>query len=108
VGQITDFAKAIIESGKIARFLVRVKTSMLPVTSSMPVTITTVKTQIADHAPVGTTGGDIAAAIELCIVRETRTGPMKNSVTRGVKLIMHTKRIVEVRLWFYYIAGFQG
>jgi alpha-galactosidase/6-phospho-beta-glucosidase family protein len=52
----------------------------------------------------------MAAAIELrCIVRETRTAPIKkNSVPHRVKLIMHTKRIVEVRLWFYYIAGFQG
>jgi hypothetical protein len=92
VGQITDgsmvvwmntlyvhtiISGAIIEFGKIARFLVKVLKHhvILPVTSSMPVTIATVKTPMLTPQV-----GEMAAAFELwCIVRETITVPMKKT-----------------------------
>jgi len=57
----------------MARFLVKVKTSSNASSNQQHACY--------DHhsqdTNVGTTGGEMAAAIELCLVRETRTGPMK-------------------------------
>jgi len=101
---ITNFSKAIIVFAKMARFLVNVKTSTLPVTSSMPVTIITAKTLML--APqVGRWRQLLNYDVSYV---KLELAPWKNSVPHRVQLIMHTKRKVEVRLSFCYIAGFQG
>jgi hypothetical protein len=71
---ITDFAKAIIGFGKIVQFLVKVKMSSNAASNQQHACYD----HHSEDTYVGTAGGDIAAAIVLwCMVRETRTGPMK-------------------------------
>jgi hypothetical protein len=104
LADITEFAKAIIGFWKIVRFLVKVKTSSNAASNQQHACY---DHHSQDHRSPQVGGLRQLLKYDVWYVK-LELAPWKNSVPHRVKLIVHTKRIVEARLWFYYIAGFQG